>query len=62
MLALTLKVGQKLKIGPDIEIILSEVSSGRAKLGISAPKEVGIERQDCRKKGVLYNESRSADR
>ncbi len=46
MLALTRKKGEALMINNDIEITILEVRGDQVKLGIAAPKEVTIYRQE----------------
>lgn len=46
MLVLRRKVGEKLLIGEDIEVVVLEVTGDRVKLGIDAPREVEILRQE----------------
>lgn len=43
-LVISLKIGQKLRIGNDIEILISDFEGGRADLAIAAPKELAIKR------------------
>jgi len=46
MLVLSRKKGEAIMIGSDIELQILDVSSEGVKLGISAPKEVGILRKE----------------
>lgn len=46
MLVLSRKKGETIMIGNDIELTVLEVLSDGVKLGISAPKEVGILRKE----------------
>ena len=46
MLVLTRKVGQKLVIGDDITIVVNRISGNRVSLGIEAPAEVPIIREE----------------
>jgi len=46
MLVLSRKKGEAIMIGNDIELQILDVSSEGVKLGISAPKEVGILRKE----------------
>ena len=50
MLVLSRKKGQKLIINDNIEIVIIEADSGISKIGINAPKNVSIYREE------LYNE------
>ena len=49
MLVLSRKAGQKILIGGDIEIIVSRISGNRVTLGIRAPKELRVLRQELPK-------------
>lgn len=44
MLVLTRKMGEVVKIGHDVEVLVVGVSSGRVKLGFRAPRDVAIQR------------------
>lgn len=46
MLIITRKKGESLMIGDDIEITVSRIEDGSVKLGIKAPKKVGILRKE----------------
>jgi len=46
MLVLTRKVGEGIRIGDDITIILIEMKGGGVRLGIEAPSAVKIHRQE----------------
>ena len=46
MLVLSRKKGQRIIVGSNIEIVVTEVSGNRVKLGISAPAEVPINREE----------------
>ena len=46
MLVLTRKSGQKLIINDNIEILIVESNNGSVKIGINAPKEVSIYREE----------------
>jgi carbon storage regulator len=47
-LVLTRKEGQKIKIGSEVEVVVVEVRGGRVRLGIHAPKECPILRDDIK--------------
>lgn len=55
MLVLSRKKGQKLIINDNIEVIIIEADSGIAKIGIKAPKNVSIYREE------LYIELKKAN-
>jgi carbon storage regulator len=46
MLVITRKPNQGFKIGENIEITVIEVSKDRVKLGISAPKDISVVRNE----------------
>lgn len=48
MLVLTRKVGQAIMIGDNITITLCEINGTQVKIGIDAPKDVHIERDDIK--------------
>ena len=48
MLVTRRREGESLVIGSEIEVHVMEVSGGRVKLGISAPKEVRVERKEAK--------------
>lgn len=50
MLALTRKLNQSIKIGENIQITVVKIKGDRVKLGISAPNDVEIVRDDAVKK------------
>jgi carbon storage regulator len=46
MLILTRKLGEKINIGDDITVTLLEIKGAQVKLGIDAPKRIGIHRNE----------------
>ncbi len=46
MLVLTRKVGERIKIGDNVEVIILGVDGGQVKAGIHAPKEIKIMRSE----------------
>lgn len=46
MLILTRKLGERINIGDDIVITLVEIKGAQVKLGIDAPKSIGIHRHE----------------
>lgn len=49
MLVLSRKVGEVIRIGDDITLTIVKVTPGRVKLGIEAPPEVNIVREELPK-------------
>jgi len=46
MLTLTRKVGETIRIGDDIEIVVKEIRKNQVRIGIVAPKHVKIYREE----------------
>jgi len=46
LLILTRKVGESVAIGDDIQISVVEIKGSQVKLGIRAPREVSVHRQE----------------
>lgn len=46
MLVLTRKLGENIRIGSTVKITVLEVRSGQVKLGIEAPPEVKVHREE----------------
>ncbi len=46
MLVLTRMIGESLRIGDDIVVTVTDINKGQIKLGISAPKEVTVNREE----------------
>jgi carbon storage regulator len=46
MLILTRRVGEKLRIGEDVSVIVLEVHGNQVRLGIAAPKSVTVHRKE----------------
>jgi len=50
MLILTRKLGEKINIGDDISVTLLEIKGAQVKIGIQAPKSIGIHRNEIYEK------------
>jgi len=50
MLILTRKLGEQINIGDDITVTLLEIKGAQVKLGIQAPKSIGIHRNEIYEK------------
>ena len=50
MLVLTRKLGEKIHIGDDISIVIMEVKGKQVKLGIEAPSDIKVHRQEIYQK------------
>lgn len=46
MLVLTRNTSEKILIGDDIEVVVLSTTSGQVKLGIRAPKDVPVHREE----------------
>jgi carbon storage regulator len=46
MLVLTRRIGERLRIGPDVEVVVLEVRGREVRLGLSAPASVVIHREE----------------
>lgn len=48
MLILTRRPGEMLKIGDDIEVTVMAVNGSQVRIGIKAPKDVSVDRDEIR--------------
>lgn len=55
MLILTRKVGETLVIGGEIEITVLGQKGNQVRLGVEAPKEISVHRQEIQEKVVSEN-------
>ena len=46
MLILTRRVGETLKIGDDVDVVVLGVKGNQVRIGIDAPKEVAVHREE----------------
>lgn len=46
MLILTRKIGESLLVGDDVEITVLSIRGNQVKLGVNAPKEISIHREE----------------
>jgi carbon storage regulator len=46
MLILTRRLGETVKIGPDIDVTVMAVHGNQVRLGISAPKNIEVDREE----------------
>ena len=60
MLVLTRKLGENIRIGDSVKITVLEVRSGQVKLGIDAPPEVKVHREEIYAR--IQEENRRAQR
>ncbi len=50
MLVLSRKAGERISIGPEIEVTVLGIHKGRVKLGFSGPPEVPIHHEEVRRR------------
>jgi carbon storage regulator len=46
MLILTRRIGESINIGPDVEVAVTGVRGQQARIGIDAPKDVSVLREE----------------
>lgn len=46
MLTLTRKVGEEVKIGDDITVVVKEIRKNQVRLGVVAPRDLSIHRKE----------------
>ena len=56
MLILTRKVGETLNIGDDVTVTVLGVQGGQVRLGVNAPKEISVHREE------IYNKIQAEKR
>lgn len=59
MLILTRRIGEKLLIGDNIEVVVLDVNRNQVKVGIKAPRDMTVLREELyvRDKKVQYSQS-----
>jgi carbon storage regulator len=50
MLVLTRRIGERILIGPDVEIAIVQVRSNSVRLGVTAPREIPVHRAEVRER------------
>lgn len=61
MLVLSRKLGEKIFIGDNVCITVVDIDRGKVRLGIEAPREVAVYRQELLPDGFLNKEKKDAD-
>lgn len=59
MLILTRKIGESLLIGDEVEITVLSVRGSQVKLGVKAPKEIAVHREEIYHRIKSLSESES---
>lgn len=57
MLILTRKVGESINIGNDIKVTVVSIEGGQARLGIEAPRDIIVHREEIYRKIIEENKS-----
>ena len=60
MLVLTRKLGEVIKIGDKIKVVVVSVEGGSVKLGVEAPEEIPVHREEVYEKIAAENKAASA--
>ena len=61
MLILTRKIGESLIIGDDVEITVLSIRGNQVKLGVNAPKEIAVHRQEIYERIKAAEDSNSVE-
>jgi carbon storage regulator len=59
MLILTLRIGRSIKIGENITVTVVRVQDGQVRLGINAPREIPVHREEVAERIRQEREQRS---
>ena len=59
MLVLSRKKDEKIFIGPDIEIMVVEIRGDKVRLGITAPREIPVHREEVQRRIDLEEQEES---
>ena len=60
MLILTRRIGETIKIGDEVSITVLEATGGGTKIGINAPKEISVHREEIYEK--IAKEAKNAEK
>jgi len=60
MLILTRKLGEVIKIGDKIKVVVVSIDGGSVKIGIEAPEEIPVHRQEVYEKIAAENKAASS--
>jgi len=53
MLVLTRRIGEAIRIGPDILVYVSDVRGSQTRIGVAAPREVSVLREELCQSPVM---------
>ena len=64
MLALTRRLGEAITIGDNVKLIVVEIDGNQVKLGIEAPREIEIYREELfeKIKGVTFDSKKTSEK
>ena len=62
MLVLSRKVGQRILIGDDISITIVRIAQGGVRIGIEAPRELSVVREELKVELDAADEAKKSDR
>ena len=61
MLVLSRKVGQRILIGEDVSITIVRIGQGGVRVGISAPKEMAVVREELAQQQAVSADARASE-
>lgn len=61
MLTLTRKVGETIRIGDEIEIVVKEIRKNQVRIGIMAPRHVKVYREEIYENIVAERDAQTGD-
>ena len=64
MLVLTRRLGEAITIGDNVKLIVVEIDGNQVKLGIEAPREIEIYREELfeKIKGISFDASKASEK
>ena len=60
MLVLTRKLGEAIRIGDKVKVVVVAIEGGSVKIGVEAPEQISVHRQEVYEKIAAENKSASA--
>lgn len=58
MLILTRRIGEKIMIGDDVSIAILDVRNGQVRIGVDAPKEIPVHREEIHQRFELEKQAK----